>query len=227
MFDDQQGLLALSRAATVSGAMGAKCALDSECQTGLTCHAQGAIKYCSAQTCASGTACENHMLCQSNGFCEYPSGKQLGAVGLHEDCSQNYSCDTGLICVGVGDKSAYCFTECTQDKTSCPSQENCHQLRHLKEGVMEPINEYACMQEMKEGEKCGQTITCQTGLTCTGGLCVVTPKTNSADTPPPVVSSEPPPVVEHSSCSSVSFQPEIWLLLCLLGILIHRPKKKC
>ncbi|MEI6790336.1 MAG: hypothetical protein WCK42_04045 [Myxococcaceae bacterium] len=217
LFDDQQGLVALYPAASAPVAMGGKCIVDGDCLSGLTCHAQDQIKYCSSNI---GT-CSNHMVLVNNGFCEYPSGALLGAVKLHEDCSQSV-CDTDLICVGVAASTEYCFAECTPNKTSCGPLETCHQLHDSKH---QPINSYACMQEVKEGEKCGNIITCQTGLTCTVGVCVVTPKQNltEASFSSPSPSSNP----ENSSCSSVKTPGEIWLLLCLMGILIHRPKKKC
>lgn len=208
LFDDQQGLLALYPAVSSLLGVGGKCSTDSVCQAGLTCHSQASNQYCS-HGCQLDSECSNNLVCAKSGFCEFPSGARLGAVALHGDCSSEGACDLGLICVGVGSGNAYCFSDCTTSQT-CGVQDTCHQLHNPQHAL---INFYACMQIVKEGSSCGQAVVCETGLLCTAGTCV-------AD-----ASAAPAPA--NTGCSSSGSPPEFWILLCLLGILVPRLKKKC
>jgi hypothetical protein len=213
LFDDQQGLAALYPAGSSSaGAFGTACSSSSPCQSGLVCHTQDSSQYCSS-TCTTSSDCDNYMTCNStNHLCEFPAGTQLGAVGLYGSCTANL-CDTGLNCVWVSDTAAYCFSDCTNSRT-CASNETCHQLSNSR-GVK--INSYACLQMVGQNQSCGIINSVPTvcysgsGLTCssdTSGLCL------GSDN-------------GKSSCSSVRTPTEIWLLLALFGLLVHRPKKKC
>ena len=194
LFDDQEGLRALYPG-TSSGLLGAAC----PCAAGLTCHTQGTNEYCSTTPCTN--TCSNSSMVCTNNFCEFPNA----ASALHEECSQK-PCDSGLACVGVDESSSYCFTDCTDSQTCQDALETCHQLKSNGQ----KINTYACMKMVKQGESCGQTIVCQTGLKCSSGVCEVSTGGSSG-----------------SSCSSVKTPTEIWLLLALLGILVHRSQKKC
>lgn len=229
LFDDQQGLAALYPAGgSTVGAFGTDCS-SASCKSDLTCHAQGTSKYCSHGCTLSPEAapCENHMVCNTtNGYCEFPSGTQLGAVSLYEDCTRN-PCDIGLTCVGISDTAAYCFNDCTASQT-CASSETCHQLsnsRHVK------INSYACMQLVGQGQSCGiingVPIVCQSGqgLTCLSDTskCVSSSSLGSGN----LVVGGGTGATDNSSCSSVRAPTETGLLWVLLGILVHRPKKKC
>ena len=200
------------------------CASDS-CATGLQCHAQGANRYCS-HACTADSDCVNHLLCQS-GVCEFASGISLGAVGLHEDCT-NSSCDSGLICVSVDSDRSYCFANCTTnhqaDASACTTDESCHQLKNSKQGA---IDLFACIQFASKGGTCSNpTSVCPSGQNCSSGICqvpgTVTPGGTSAA--PPVASASPE---GKSSCAQTGFPRELGLAACLLGILVPRRRRKC
>ncbi|MEI6805992.1 MAG: hypothetical protein WCK49_05735 [Myxococcaceae bacterium] len=206
LFDDQQGLAALYPDSSAAGSFGTVCSSAQPCLSNLTCHSQAEAQYCS-KACAIPSDCGNNMVCNS-GFCEFPAGVALGAAGLGAPCTQN--CDKGFICVAVDNSSSYCFAECTISQT-CQTSETCHQLKNSKNVL---ISSYACMVMAAEGEACGGTTVCQTGLTCISSVC----KTVSGGTGSGSSSSH---------CSSAKAPSELWLLLLLMGILVHRPKKKC
>lgn len=87
---------------------------------------------------------------------------------LYGDCMQS-PCNTGLICVGIDDQTAYCFKECSGDESGvCQRSETCHQLHNSQHAA---INIYACMQLVTESEPCGAInggwAFCKAGFVCT------------------------------------------------------------
>lgn len=219
LFDDQQGMAALYPDTSKAGSFGTICSNSARCKTGLTCHSQSGTQYCSS-TCSASTGCGNNMVCGTSKYCEFPAGTQLGAVGLLEDCMQN-PCDTNLICVGVSDTAAYCYADCTMGQT-CLNSETCHQLKNSQYQL---ISSYACMVMVKQGDACGGTTVCQSGLKCISGTCTIDTTAGNFDVTAGSGGSGSGTAAQ--SCSSAKAPSEIWLLLLLMGILVHRPKKKC
>lgn len=206
LFDDQSGLRALYPGNS-PGVFGADCS-NAACSAGLDCYTKNQNHYCT-HDCKLDSDCENQLTCNS-GVCEFPSGQSLGAVGLHEDCTSN-PCEEGLKCVTVQDRQAYCYTDCTSSQ-SCQISESCHQLKDSNKNL---INSYACMVMLAENQVCGGTTVCQSGLTCLAGVCQKGLVENPSVTPP------------NSHCASAGIPTELWVLLLLMSIAVHRVRRRC
>ncbi len=167
--DDMQGIRTLYPDGS-PGAYTTVCSGTQICASGLTCHQQGSVSYCS-KACSTTSDCQNHLVCGSSGFCEFRNSQQLGAVGLYENCS-NAPCASGLLCVGVSSGNEYCFSNCANDASGCSSSETCRQLRN---SAGDTIAAKACIDIQQEGESCAGATSCDRtqNLTCSSeSICV-------------------------------------------------------
>ncbi len=230
--DDMQGIRTLYPDGS-AGAYTTICSDTQSCASGLSCHTQGSVRYCS-KTCQTASDCQNHLLC-SGGFCEFPNAQQLGGVGLHQDCSAN-PCESGLLCVAVSSGKEYCFTDCTNNSSACLSPETCRQLRSSSGNT---IAAKACIAIKQEGQSCAgatscdhnQNLTCSSNNICVSNNCVPQSggSTGEFDASTQTgCSTGGSGGSAKTGCSAGGDASQWTWLLCLLPwITVPRRKKKC